>query len=80
MTTPRITKEGTASVWENERDVEHTVYTIREEMRKRDDLPPQMIGDIRDLIARSDPKLVKYFYAELGKTGSRAIGHFEERV
>lgn len=80
MTTPRITKEGTASVWENERDVEHTVYTIREEMRKRDDLPPLMISDIRDIIARSDPRLVKHFYTELGKTGSRAIGYFEERI
>lgn len=79
MATPK-TGTGTVEVWQTREDVDDTVHRIYEEMQRRNDLPRSMVGDIQDTIARSDPSLVRYFFAELAKYSQGAVGYFEERI
>jgi hypothetical protein len=79
VATPK-TGTATVDVWQTREDVDDTVHRIYEEMQKGTDLPRSMVGDIQDTIARSDPALVRYFFAELSKYSQGAVGYFEERI
>ncbi len=67
-------------VWETREDVDEAVHKIKETLSEQNDLPPAMIGEVRDSINESPQDLVRYFYTRVEEWTPEAVKYFEERI
>ncbi len=63
--------------WKRSIDVDETIVVIKNSLDENSTLPPWLVRTVSGSIADSDPKLAKYFFAELKKYAPEAMKFFE---